>query len=82
MQHDYLQLYQTELDERRKFNYPPFTRLVRITLKHKDVYTLDAAAQYLEEPLRNFLGPSLLGPESPYCIPDTELLPETVPGEN
>ena len=43
--HDYIQFYQTEIDERTKYKYPPFFRLINITLKHKDYQTCQKAAR-------------------------------------
>ncbi len=33
-QHDYLTFYNREIDYRRRYNYPPFTRLVRLVYRH------------------------------------------------
>src|SRR4030095_3667529 len=34
--HDYAAFYDRDLTERKKFNYPPHTRLIEIILKHRD----------------------------------------------
>jgi primosomal protein N' (replication factor Y) len=52
LQQDFEGYYQQQLAERNQFNYPPFTRLIKLTLKHKDIkVTIDAAnrvASYLD----------------------------------
>lgn len=51
-----------ELSERRQFAYPPFTRLIQITLKHADYNTVEKAAIMLAHGLKSRLGERLLGP--------------------
>jgi primosomal protein N' (replication factor Y) len=62
---DYLACYNTELIERKQFQYPPFFRLIRITLKHKDYDRVDEAAVWLSKALRQTFGNQVLGPETP-----------------
>ncbi|MCB9246509.1 MAG: primosomal protein N' [Flavobacteriales bacterium] len=64
--YDYDAMVQSELEERRKFHYPPYTRLVRITVKHKDHQITERAADYLNFLLRPSFGDQLLGPEEPF----------------
>ncbi|MDQ3110489.1 MAG: primosomal protein N' [Bacteroidota bacterium] len=63
--HDYETMYHAELTERMEFHYPPFHRLIRLTLKAKDHVLLDNAAQYFAELLRAHFGDRVLGPEFP-----------------
>lgn len=64
--HDYIGYYRHELDERRRFNYPPFTRVINIYLKHRDEFRLiDAAARYADT-LRNLFGNRVFGPDEPH----------------
>ncbi len=65
MQNDYENMYSQELIERRNFAYPPFVRLIKITLKHKDLQKVEEGARYLAEQLRTTLGKRVLGPEQP-----------------
>jgi primosomal protein N' (replication factor Y) len=65
MNNDYQQMYEDELEERRQFNYPPFSRLIFINVKHKDANVLNIAAQTLATNLRAQLGARVLGPEQP-----------------
>ncbi len=63
LNHDYFHMYQTQLKERKAFRYPPFYRLIRITLKHRKRETVDAAAATLAEQLRKAFANNVLGPE-------------------
>lgn len=62
---DYTAMYNSQIAERREFNYPPLTRLIRITLKHPDEETVNAAALALAQPLRAAFTGQILGPEAP-----------------
>jgi primosomal protein N' (replication factor Y) len=62
---DYEQMYNDELQERQQFNYPPFSRLIFINVKHKDANLLHVAAQNLANALKSQLGNRVLGPEQP-----------------
>ena len=65
MQHDYQGMYEQELAERKQFNYPPFTRLIKLTIIHKIVGVVDDASDILVKTLRDKLGSRVLGPEYP-----------------
>ncbi len=62
---DYATMYKEQLDERYQYHYPPFNRLVKITLKHKDYSKVDAASKWLALSLVNSFGDDVLGPSSP-----------------
>jgi len=62
---DYEEMYRDEMDERKQFNYPPYTRLIFINVKHKDANVLNFASQSLATALRSQLGSRILGPEQP-----------------
>ena len=64
-QHDYKKFYDYELAGRKEFFYPPFSRIVLITLKHKDKQLLDAAAEKLASLLRTDLKDYVDGPAAP-----------------
>ena len=68
MKHDYRAMYLTQLAEREMFNYPPFARLVRISLKHRDRSQLNQSAARFAEKLRKRLGRAVLGPEFPQVM--------------
>ncbi|MCS6795524.1 MAG: primosomal protein N' [Raineya sp.] len=63
---DYESFYQTEILEREKYHYPPFARLIRIIVRHREKDFAQDAAIHLAELLREQLGkPRVLGPEAP-----------------
>ncbi len=65
LQNNYLGLYDKELRERREFAYPPFTRLIRITLKHKDTELVGRCAHLFAKELRSRWTTKILGPQAP-----------------
>lgn len=63
---DYIKFYNSELNDRSRFHYPPYTRLIRITLKHRDRLTVTEAANIFFKALAaHFESNMLLGPEAP-----------------
>lgn len=65
IRHDYVRMYERQLVERRKFNYPPFTRLIRIIIKHRDPKALNKASEVFASKLKKTFGKRVLGPEYP-----------------
>jgi primosomal protein N' (replication factor Y) len=63
--HDYISMYESQMEERRIFNYPPFSRLIKITIRHKDKSSLNEFSALLGDDLRRSLGKRVLGPEFP-----------------
>ncbi len=63
--HDVEGMYARELEHRRLHGYPPFTRLIRLTLKHRNEERVAAAAFALARALAEQLGDRVLGPEIP-----------------
>ena len=59
-------IYRIELRERKEFNYPPYVRLIRLTLKHRDRPTVQQAALRLGDLMIPVFGHRVLGPEFPY----------------
>ena len=63
---DYKGLYDDEIQERQDFNYPPFSRLIKLTVRHPDKAISQQAAERLAAELTDMLGSSrVLGPEEP-----------------
>jgi primosomal protein N' (replication factor Y) (superfamily II helicase) len=62
---DYRAFYEEQIAERRIFSYPPFSRLIRITLRHREREILDKAAGKLALSLQEFLKDKVIGPEYP-----------------
>jgi len=65
VQNDFTGMYQSQLEERRNFKYPPFYRLLEITLKHREKEILDKAAEFLARRLKQIISDTILGPEYP-----------------
>ncbi|HMJ46711.1 MAG TPA: hypothetical protein VK498_05245, partial [Ferruginibacter sp.] len=63
--HDYRGFYNYEMENRKIFFYPPFSRLVMIILKHKDKNVVDGAAEKLASLLREDLVDYVVGPAAP-----------------
>lgn len=63
--HDYKGFYEQEIRHRQKFQYPPFTRLIRLTFKHKDKKNVWAASHQVAGALQRELQKKLLGPAEP-----------------
>lgn len=64
--HNYEGFYEHELEERRRYGYPPFTRIINIYLKHRDEDLLIRAAAGYAETLRHLFGNRILGPDEPH----------------
>ncbi|MCK5847001.1 MAG: primosomal protein N' [Bacteroidales bacterium] len=62
---DYLGMYKSQMEERANFKYPPFYRIIRISLKHKDYNVLNGGAEHFANLLKPQLGARVLGPEYP-----------------
>lgn len=66
VQNDFLGFYESEIVEREKYFYPPFCRLIRLTVKHQDLAVVEESAKQLVHILQHSLGSQrILGPESP-----------------
>jgi primosomal protein N' (replication factor Y) len=64
-QHDYISFYKNEIIERENYFYPPFYKLITITLKHKEEPVVEKAASELARMLRQIFKERVLGPEFP-----------------
>ncbi len=63
-QHDYARFFEHEMAMRKQFFYPPFSRLIRITLKHKLKEVVEEAADILGNLLKKDFQ-HLVGPAAP-----------------
>ncbi|MEN0050158.1 MAG: primosomal protein N', partial [Bacteroidota bacterium] len=63
---DFDTFFSREITERNQFSYPPFIRLIRITLKHKRTDILNRGAKVYEKVLKSKLGDWVIGPAIPY----------------
>jgi len=64
-QHDYGLFYNQEIEGRRQFFYPPFSRLIQLTFKHKQKDVTEAASHIIAEALKPEFGKYLVGPAEP-----------------
>ncbi|MBN2812477.1 MAG: primosomal protein N' [Bacteroidales bacterium] len=62
---NYIAMYNDQVAERKKFGYPPFSRLVEVMLKHRQKEVVDSAAAQLAVKLKEVLGEKVMGPEYP-----------------
>jgi primosomal protein N' (replication factor Y) len=65
LRHDYVNMFKMQAEERMTFNYPPFSRMVKISIKHKDRTQLNYFSDILGRDLKEIFGKRVLGPESP-----------------
>ena len=65
LNNDYHAMYEREMQERRMFNYPPFSKLIRIQLKHRDNSTLTKASHFLKQALLSNIENGVMGPAIP-----------------
>ena len=65
IENDFLGMYNQEIEEREKYGYPPFYRLIKITVKHRERERSAEAADELGKLLKKQLGARVLGPETP-----------------
>lgn len=64
-EHDYKGFFEKEIEGRKGFFYPPFSRIILLTFKHKSKEITDAAAAYFAELMRKSYGQYLVGPAEP-----------------
>lgn len=62
---DFNNFFSNQFAERKRFFYPPYFRLINITLRHRDRQVLSQAATILAKKLRGQFGNRILGPEAP-----------------
>ena len=62
---DYTGMYETQIQEREAFGYPPFCRLIYIYLRHRSQYVADCASRDMAAALLPIFGDNLLGPANP-----------------
>jgi primosomal protein N' (replication factor Y) len=65
LNNDYRAMYDNQITERRVFGYPPYSKLIYLTLKHPDAAVLDKAVAELSFELRKVLAQRVVGPEYP-----------------
>ncbi|RCL75777.1 MAG: primosomal protein N' [Flavobacteriales bacterium] len=63
--HNYNGFYDNEIIERKNFNYPPFYKLISLTVKHKNINLVELASKELAQKLRGTFKERVIGPEFP-----------------
>lgn len=62
---DYIGMYNEQLYDRQIYKYPPYFRIIKITLKHRDFDKLKEGAMWLYQVMSQNLNIPVLGPEEP-----------------
>ena len=62
-EHSFKKFYKLQINERKMFNYPPFTKLIVINFKHTDHLVVDKVSDKFSALLRNSFNNRVLGPE-------------------
>ncbi len=62
---NYTEMYKEQLQDRWQYKYPPYYRLIKITLKHRDYNKVDVGINWLFKALYNSFGENVLGPTAP-----------------
>lgn len=65
---NYELMFNHQLNERRQFFYPPFSRLIKLTLKHRDKNILNNISYELAGLLKNIGDCKILGPTTPPIV--------------
>lgn len=63
--HDYKGFYDYAIAERKAYHYPPFTKLIRIYIKHRDLEAVKLLADAYGVQLRQIFNNRVQGPEEP-----------------
>tara|TARA_B100000767_G_scaffold27408_1_gene23872 strand:+ start:24993 stop:27458 length:2466 start_codon:yes stop_codon:yes gene_type:complete len=62
---DYDSMFVEQLEDRRVYKYPPYCRIIKLTVKHKDYNKVNEGAEWLATSLRHVFNANVLGPEFP-----------------
>ena len=62
---DYLAMYKEQLYDRQIYHYPPYFKLIKLTLKHRDFDKLKEGAMWLYQVMKQNMSLPILGPEEP-----------------
>jgi primosomal protein N' (replication factor Y) len=89
-QHDYIKFYNYELENRKQFNYPPYSRLIKLIIKHRINEVATQAAEGLYSSLAKTMKDFIIGPAAPvvnrirslYLMEILIKLPRDTPGLN
>ena len=63
--YDYEKMYENQLAERKDYSYPPYVRLIKITIKDKSYEKLNSSGDWLNKVIRDNFKGVILGPVYP-----------------
>ncbi|MGO4773757.1 primosomal protein N' [Flavobacterium sp. W22_SRS_FK3] len=63
--HNYIGMYKEQLYDRQIYKYPPYFRIIKLTLKHRDFDKLKEGSIWMYQVLSQNLNMPVLGPEEP-----------------
>ncbi len=63
--HDYKIFFQHEIAARQQFFYPPYSRVIMVTFRHRDKEVVHSAANFFANNLKQDFGKYLIGPAEP-----------------
>ncbi|HJV20697.1 MAG TPA: primosomal protein N' [Sediminibacterium sp.] len=64
-EHHYGHLFQFEIENRKQFAYPPFTRLIQVVFKHKEKHIAEEAANLMTQGIKHPFAAYINGPSQP-----------------
>lgn len=64
-QHNYKAMFEEEMVKRKQFSYPPYSRLILMTFKHKIKEIVETGAVYFANGLQNKYANYIVGPAEP-----------------
>ncbi|BAV95430.1 replication restart helicase PriA [Ichthyobacterium seriolicida] len=61
--HNYKEIMDDQLSERKQYNYPPYCKIIKIVFKHPNRDKLNKSTDYISGILRSFFKEDMLGPQ-------------------
>ena len=65
IENNFPQFYQSQINERQQFNYPPYTRIIELSVVSKDINVANNICDQLANQLKPLFRGMMLGPEFP-----------------
>ena len=65
LHHNYQGMFTMQTVERQLFKYPPYYRMIQITLKHRDAAVINQGAKEMSMEMKSVFGNRVLGPVTP-----------------
>lgn len=63
--HDYVAMYNAEIESRKNFFYPPYSRLIQLSFKHKENHIAEEASHLLVNGIKPIFEKYITGPAQP-----------------